>query len=376
MLQTSNTICLKPEGSGMKIKKFTFLWGTSICLFGALFFNNSLYAAGTQAGVDISNIAIVNYEIDGAVQSAIESSPTGNSSSGVGIGAATTFKVDRKIDLVVTGNNNAEVIPGDFQSEVTFTLTNEGNDIQGFQLTPNASLTGDNFDIASCTTTVTSVTGVALPDVTLPSTNAIKLSPDQSASISVKCDIPLFNGVTPIATGDVSLLSLNAEAKTNDDDSVVSQSIGIDIVDEVETVFADGIGTDDLGRDASHSARRTYTATLGSTPPTLSITKTLLKMKDPNGGNEAIAGSEVTYKIKIVTEGMGELTDVVITDITPAEMQYKPETILLENINLSDVSDADKGDFGVTTANTATINLGTITAGDDYEIQLTYIINE
>ncbi len=41
----------------------------------------------------------------------------------------------------------------------------------------------------------------------------------------------------------------------------------------------------------------------------------------------------------------------------------------------SDSDDSDKADFGLTTANTATINLGSIAAGSQHEIQLTYIIN-
>jgi hypothetical protein len=67
---------------------------------------------------------------------------------------------------------------------------------------------------------------------------------------------------------------------------------------------------------------------------------------------------------------------VIITDPTPANMNYKVASIKLNNSNQSDADDGiDDSDFGITTANTATINLGNIIAGNQHEILITYIIN-
>ncbi|HIP80798.1 MAG TPA: DUF11 domain-containing protein, partial [Leucothrix mucor] len=102
---------------------------------------------------------------------------------------------------------------------------------------------------------------------------------------------------------------------------------------------------------------------------------------DPQGGNKAISGALVTYKITITTTGTGILNNIVITDPTPAGMTYKIGSIFMNNNNLTDIvnltddNDSDNADFGKTHSNTATINLGDITAGSQYEILLSYTIN-
>jgi len=346
-----------------------------ILLSLSFLFSSNLYAQGVIAGTEISNKAVVNYTISGIAQEPIESSPMGNSSPNIGEGTATMFKVDRKVDLTVTGNNNASVSPGDFQSEVTFTLLNEGNDNQTFQLIPSGSIVADSFDSSSCSTSVTAVSGTPLAGVTLPTSGDIKLAPDQTASISVKCDIPLVNGSSPIYSGETSLVSLTAITVLNGDGASTVENQSADSEQLTDTVFSDDSGTDDSLRDARHSARRTYTANTSSIPPTLSINKSIIEVKDPNGGNTAITGSEVDYKIKISTHGTGVLDNVVITDITPAGMSYKPASIKLDGTNLTDGTDGDEGDFGVTLSDTVTVNLGNLNAGNQYEIQLTYIIN-
>ncbi len=360
MTQTSLPTCVISQGYYRYFKKTHFLLACFFVLF-SLLLASLAQAQGTHAGVDISNVVTVNYQVNGTQQAPVQSS--------------TNFTVDRKIDLVVTGVNNANVTPGDTQAEVTFNLLNEGNDIQIFELTPNPVINTDDFDTSSCNTVVTSVTGTPLPGVSLPTSADIKLSPDQQALISVKCNIPLNNGSVPLSSGDTSLLSLKAVAKRNDNETQVVESLATDTELQIDTVFADAAGSDDIARDASHSARRTYTASTSTIPPTLTIDKSILEVKDSSGGNSAVSGSEVTYKIKITTAGMGTINNAVISDQTPTGMTYKAGTIMLDNNLLTDSSDGDQGDFGVTTPNTATINLGNITAGNQYDIQLTYKIN-
>ena len=361
-------------GLNQTFKDHRFLLTVLFCLF-TLTLTSNLYAQGVAAGTDISNKAIVNYSVGGTLQDFIESSPAGNSAAGVGNGQATLFKVDRKVDLVLTGNSDASVNPGDSQAEVTFTLQNEGNAIQEFNLVPDYTLTSDDFDTNNCNVVVTGITGTPLPGVTLPTSGNIKLKADQQASISVKCDIPLNYNSSPILSGQTSLLGLIATVEKNENGSVTTQSNTADTALGIETVFVDSAGTDDSNRDAMHSARRTYTASSSTVVPTLTMDKTIVSVIDTNGGNTAIAGSLVTYNIKVNTAGIGMINNLVIADPTPAEMSYKAGSMKLNNSNLSDGSDADSADFGITTANTATINLGNIAAGSQYDIQLTYIIN-
>jgi len=355
-------------------KKVYFLLG-ALLLPALTVISTPIHAQGVAAGTDISNTVTVNYQIAGAVQPPIEGSPSGNNVSGIGNGTPTQFVVDRKIDLLVTGNNNANVTPGDTQSEVTFTLLNEGNDIQEFSLVSNQLVTTDDFDTASCTHQVVTVTGTPLAGVILPTSSNIKLKADQQASISVKCDIPLASGGQPLITNNSSLLSLIATAEKNDDGSVTARSNGADIANNIDTVFADNAGTDDTNQDASHSARRSYLVSTTAAPPSLSIDKSIVSISDTSGGSSAISGSQVTYKIVIITTGTGLIDNLTVTDPTPAGMNYKAGSIFLNNTNLSDSNDADNADFGFSNTNTATITLGNIVAGSQHEIQLSYIIN-
>lgn len=347
-----------------------------VCIFTLAVSPTMLYAQGTSAGVDIGNKAIVTYSIDGEQQNPIESSPNGNRISGIGGGQQTIFKVDRKIDLSITSNGNTHVSLGETQAELNFVLSNDGNDIQEFLLSPDGTLAGDNFDSSNCKVEITAVTGTPLTGVVLPSYDNIMLSPDQQASISVKCDIPFDNNGQAILTNHESLLSIHAHANKNSDGTTTVEENTPDSANTLDTVFVDSAGTDDAQRDASHSTRAAYIALAPSTetPPTLSINKTIVTVVDPQGGNKAVTGSIVTYKIRVSTAGEGIINDVIITDPTPAEMTYKSGSIKLNNITLTDSIDTDQGEFS-TQNNIITINLGNITAGSQQEILLTYVIN-
>ena len=346
-----------------------------ICL-GVLFYSTHINAQGVEAGTNISNIATVSYSIENIAQNPIKSSPSGNSVAGDSYGQATEFVVDRKVDLLVTGNTNANVSPGDNQAEVTFTLQNQGNAIQEFNLSTDSLLASDDFDTSGCNTEISSITGTPLAGVVIPSTGTIKLSPDQQATISVRCNVPVSNGGSAILSGQTALSELSAIAEKNDDGTDTSETNSADTPESIETVFVDGAGSNDLERDATHSATRTYIAANSSAAPELDLNKTIHSVVDPNGGNNAITGSEVTYKIQINTTGIGTINDLVVTDQTPAEMTYKTNSIQLNSLNQSDISDAlDNSDFGITTADTATINLGDFAAGSQFEILVTYIIN-
>ena len=344
-------------------------------LFLIMFYSNSLSAQGVIAGTNITNTAVVSYVVDGEIQGLIESSPTGNSASGIGNGQETAFKVDRKIDLLVTSNGDTNVAPGDHQAELTFLLTNEGNDTQEFMLIADSRLIADDFDSNNCISTVLGVTGTPLPNVVLPTSGSIKLKVDQQASISVKCDIPLLNNGQEIVSGKVSTLSLFAVAEKNSDGSVVSETTGLESASLIDTVFADDAGTDDLRRDASHSSRGRYITSDLAALPTLKIDKTIIEVDDQKGGNKMISGAEVKYKIKVLTQGTGVIDNLVVTDKTPEGMIYKRKSIRLDNNNLTDGVDGDSGDYGVTSANTVTLNLGDIVAGTQHEIYVTYIVN-
>lgn len=371
---------MKLNNTQFRLKKHRRVFSLPCILLSLNFigtsFSATVFAKGVEAGIEISNIATVNYFIENIPQSPINSSPNGNSVSGSDYGQATTFVVDRKVDLLVTGNSNTSVSPGDSQVELNFSLLNEGNDSQEFGLQIDRLLTSDDFDPNNCNLLVTGVTGTPLGGVTLPTAGNIKLKADQQASITVTCDIPPNNSGSAILVGQSAQVSLIATAEKNKDSSDINESTTSNTPDTVDTIFADGSGSDDAVSDAMHSARGSYVAAEGNILPNLTMDKTIVSVIDPNGSNSAITGSEVTYKILVNSSGVGNIDNLVITDPTPTDMTYKSNSIIVNNTNHSDANDGvDNTDFGFTNSNTATINLGSFAAGSQFEIQLTYIIN-
>lgn len=360
------------------VKSADFIVKGLICL--SLIAHTGLASAqGVLAGTSINNIATVSYSTGSIAQGAIESSPSGNSAVGAGNGTVTMFVVDRKVDLLVTGNTNANVTPGDSQVQVTFSLQNQGNAIQEMALSSDSTLTSDDFNIDNCNVEVIAVSGVALPGVVLPTTTNIRLSPDQLATVSIRCNVPLSNAGAPINSGETASVELLAHVVKNQDGSLTTAS-NSSTATGLETVFTDGAGSaenvTDVLRDASHSAIRDYIAENSSATPELTMNKTIVSVTAPDSSDQAITGSEVIYKIQISTTGIGNIENVLISDPTPLGMTYKANSIQLNSSNQTDISDAaDNTDFGITTVDTATINLGNLTAGSQQEILLSYIVN-
>lgn len=150
----------------MNMKKI-YSFGVGLSLLGAAGFAN---AAGTEAGTQVYNKASVAYELGGATQVPIESSPNGNSTAGENNGEFSAFTVDRKLDLNVladatpvqtlagfdslgpagaTHPANLDVLAGAHALKYTVTnLSNSTQDIR-IQALDNISGTRDNDDGAN-----------------------------------------------------------------------------------------------------------------------------------------------------------------------------------------------------------------------------------
>src|SRR5262245_26062669 len=74
---------------------------TAVLMVSALGVSHGAWATGTVANTSITNRATVGYSVGGVTQTSIESSPTGNSTAGVGAGTNTAFVVDDRVDFTV-----------------------------------------------------------------------------------------------------------------------------------------------------------------------------------------------------------------------------------------------------------------------------------
>jgi len=281
------------------------------------FASNSAYAAGTTAGTGIDNTASISYSVGGTSQLPIASSPTGNSVPGT-TGTATSFVVDKKIDLLVTGVTGVPVAPGATTQAITYTVTNEGNSSEDFALTVNGVVTGDDFDLSACT-------------ITDPGTSTLTLTADQTATVTVTCDIPVGSAtVVDGAAGSVDLLATIAGGVT---ETVGADTAGTDVV------FADSLGTatDGAAENGSHSAISSFTINSAS----LIVTKTeavSTMMIDTTGDGILdtpttgsffhIPGAEITYTITVANaDGAADATHLVISDPLSTNLTFQTCTV-------------------------------------------------
>ncbi len=291
--------------------KHTFLKTLlSAAILGAM--TNAAFAApiGTPAGDVINNTASISYSVGGTPQTAIKSSPTGNTTPGTA-GTPTSFVVDKKIDLLVTGNTTDKAVQPEqtgatSDTELSYTLTNEGNSTENFAISVTDAGTlgtvGDEFNASNCTIA--------------PATAS--LASGDSVAIIVECDIPVSG--TNVANGKKSLVDVLAEV------TGVTQDTDGDDVNAIDVVFADGAGTSTDGaiRNAKHSATSNYIINAAG----LTVKKTqAVSAMDASGTPITtgdlyhIPGATVVYTITVVNApGAATATGVVLTDTVPTTM--------------------------------------------------------
>jgi hypothetical protein len=268
----------------------------AILLSALLAASAGVNAAGTAAGTAVDNTATLSYSVGTVEQTDIN--------------AFASFLVDNKVDVLVTGGETVTtgVVPGATAVATTFTVTNQGNATQDFAL--NVTAVAGNFTPESCA--VTKVDDVS-------ATHIDALAADASATVTVTCNIP--SGVT---NGNTGLVALVATARTNDGAPTLGGTLtetgtatsGIDIV------FADGAGSDDVARDAAHSARNTYTVTTA----VLSVAKTVATICDPFNGTtnpKNIPGAYVQYAITVSNaSGSPDATLTQVEDTLVSELAF------------------------------------------------------
>lgn len=288
----------------MKIKIIKTI--ASVVVLSAI--SNITWADGTAAGTAVDNTASIAYSVGGVTQTEIESSESGNSTPGAGNGSATSFVVDKKIDLLVTAGSGTNVVPGasGTSTSLAFTLKNEGNSTESFTLSPSQVTTGDEFDTSAC-----SVTSPALP---------VSLAADESTPVTVECTVPPSDAtVTNGATSIVDLLAAEATGLT--------ETAGADTAASVDIVFADDTGTptDGADRNAQHSAVNTYTISTAeiTVQKTSAVTKMSVNGTDDTTDPKRIPGATIEYTISVSNAPTAqEATGLVISDPLPKDLTF------------------------------------------------------
>jgi len=358
-------------------------------------------AAGTSSGTMVSNSATVNYQVGSIAQTPVTS-------------AAATFVVDTRIDLSVVTVDTAtvKVTPGSSDQVLTFTVTNTGNAIQDFSLSQLAVSSGtanttdynldgngdanDTFDASNIRIFVEDGTSPGFQAAQDTGSHIDELAADASTTVYIVVDIALAQ-----ASGDISSHHLVAEARAGGTASALGaalvEDLGIaDNKDTVQVVFGDGSGSDanDNPGDAKYSSQDDYEVQSA----TVNVTKTSTVISDPfntTNNPKRVPGAVVEYIITINNStGVVDATNIKLTDLLDATNLtfldsgiYSGNDIEL-NINSGTITtytgtdaDDDGGDFGVSVANTITVDYDaagtgfTVPAGQSATLKFRVTIN-
>ncbi len=364
-----------------KFNKFYFL--TAVAEHGFYFrvFVTCMLAlnsasAFSAAGVSINNTANIEFIYQSAPL-ILESSPTGNNVVGVGNGTATSFLEDRLINFSVVSIDATELSVVALQSgaALTFSVTNNGNAPQDFLLTAiNTSPSPfaanvDSFDPVSpmqifvengsnAGYLATEDTGIFIDELAVGATAIVYLVATMPAVI----------------IGDAAAVALIAQvaeagavgqgvAIVNDDNGFTSPAgsysngavnISTGVANTIantsalETVFNDpaAINPEDVDSSATLDARANgqhsdvgvfLVLTTATASVTLDKTVTVI---DTLGGTDPHAGAALRYQIDVVITGIGNVNNLVISDLIPANTTYVPSSIQLNGVAQTDASDA------------------------------------
>ncbi len=282
------------------------------------------HAAGTAAGTSVENIFTLDYQVGGVDQTQI------TNDGAVGNDDPTAFTVDRLIDLNVDSTVDTDVTPGSTDQALVYTLTNEGNDTQQYNLTLLDEALND-FD----------ATGLEIwyDDPLNPGTyiqftgaNYPELIADQTINVEIRGDIPAGatdgqqDGISLLATTlDTSGVLVTEDADGNDADLSVVENVFADDPMSAEASSGDD-GANPDGVESGTAIFNVVTADLTGTKTVSMIGEddtncgTIPFASDPNA--HPIPGACVEYVITVVNSGSADATSIVINDVLDDNLEF------------------------------------------------------
>lgn len=322
-------------------------------LLPALAVAPAVLAKGTTPGTVISYAAEMTYTVSGQTGA---------------LQTVASCTVAELIDVNTTWQDAAPIQTAPRQSDAvtTFKITNLGNGSEAFALTVDASVATDDFDPSLSSIWLDS-DGDSRFDAGkdtryLPGSNEPVLAADASVVVFVLCNIPADTAMTE---GLLGLVQLTATSTTS----------GV-----VTTPAAIIAGRGDGGVDAivgNTGGSSAATGTYQITGVTVKVQKEVFIVSDILGRTPPLpqTGSVLRYTLTVTAQGTGTAQGVVVVDHIPVNTGYRSGSLTLNNTALTDASDADSGDVGVTTAGAVTVALGDLTTADKRIVTFEVTIN-
>lgn len=344
----------------MNLKQNLMVFALVLAGVMTLLMPSQVRAAGTASGTDITNSAILDYQVGGVDQAQITSNTA-------------TFKVDNKVDLtVVTADGAAvSVAPGSLNQVLTYTVKNAGNTVQDYSLS-HAVATGtwggatDNFDAVDVNIYVEEGTTAGYQSAEDTATYIDELAAEAEIAVYIIADIPLGQVNDDGALYDLIVQTAQGGTASTQGADILSDDSGdVDDPAVVQIVFADGNGSADAAEDGKYSSRDAYLVVSAS----LGVTKASAVISDPINDTtnpKPIPGAIIEYTVTITNAaGAGAsatsitVSDSLNTEITNGTLVFKTDSygavngiqVTAPNINggaataLTNASDADEGEF-------------------------------
>ena len=306
----------------------TVVWGDALPLpdpsgSGIIYFQVTVNP-NVQEGTAIGNVAEVNYEIAGNPQTPLNSSTA-------------AFNVEPRAGVLLDPDRVGTGDPGD-QLVYLLTVTNQGNGSDTIDLTYNSTA---------------GWTWVIWADVD-------------------------GNGI-PGTDGDIILNDTDGDAVPDTGSLPQGASLSLLAVATIPAGTADGTtDTTTITGTSNVDAATLDTATLTTTvtAPVLSLTKVV------NPAGPQPPGTELTYTLTVTNNGTGTATNVVLTDVIPANTTYKAGSIrtgssVASLVTRSDAVDGDGGTYNsganaIVIPDGSSLNLG---PSGTWVVQFTVTIN-
>lgn len=207
------------------------------------------FAAGTDAGVDITNTVNLGYKVNNVPQQNVTSEAA--------------FKVDTRVDMTLTDNTgSSEVAPG---STVTYTynLANTGNDTLYFDLDiVNQAAAGDTGDITIGSITFTKTGGTGTSSI---NAGRVTLAEDADITFTAEFTFPTqTSGGDDIVHNDTFNVLASATAVQSDgtaltDGKGINKNSGTNLTDESLNVFAEAASLESIALNAEITVGTTTT---------------------------------------------------------------------------------------------------------------------
>ncbi len=301
--------------------------GLALLMLSSFSMLQSAYAAGTTAGTTISNTATVNYSVASVAQAPIASN-------------AAEFVVDSRVDFSIARDDSAPITARPNQTGVvaTFTLSNDGNSVQSYQLQATNITTavfGNNDTVADdlVLTTAWDSNGNGVYDAGDATGNPGDIVPATGSGSTTVRVFVLATIPATAANGQFASINLAVRAATagSNGATLEVEDNGPDVAMAAQVVFADA------GEDNLETVDSQYVIESAA----LTVTKSVTVISDPlnNTSNpKAIPGAIVEYSIAIQNTGSVAADTLTMTDTVPASTTYVADTLQLDGSAAGTVS--------------------------------------